>query len=243
MKNILVVLDDGAGQEARLQAALDLTRSLDGHLSCFDIFEMSLATIEDRLADEDVAWSVSTADGKVAEAIARATGLADVIVVDRTLDGPLDPDMLGIPRDIVLRARKPMVAVSGGRRGFEAASHSVVAWDGSFPAMEALTRAVPLLRLASSVHLVEVQNDLPASVQDAAVYLSRYDIHADVSLVARSEADSRGPADFIQQICADEGAAYCVMGAYGNSRLREALFGGVTRSMLAASDIPLVLAH
>src|SRR5690606_25280467 len=37
MKNVLVLMHDDAGQEARFQAALDLVRALDGHLTCLDI--------------------------------------------------------------------------------------------------------------------------------------------------------------------------------------------------------------
>jgi len=40
MKNILLLVHDDEGQEARLQAALDLTRALDGHLSCIDMTVM-----------------------------------------------------------------------------------------------------------------------------------------------------------------------------------------------------------
>ena len=37
MKNVLVLMHDDVGQEARFQAALDLTRALDGHLTCLDV--------------------------------------------------------------------------------------------------------------------------------------------------------------------------------------------------------------
>jgi hypothetical protein len=37
MKNVLVLMHDDAGQEARFQAALDITRALDGHLTCIDV--------------------------------------------------------------------------------------------------------------------------------------------------------------------------------------------------------------
>ena len=37
MKNVLLLVHEDAGQEARLQAALDLTRALDGHLQCLDV--------------------------------------------------------------------------------------------------------------------------------------------------------------------------------------------------------------
>jgi nucleotide-binding universal stress UspA family protein len=33
------------------------------------------------------------------------------------------------------------------------------------------------------------------------------------------------------------------MGAYGHSRMREAVFGGVTRDLLRDSPLPLLLAH
>jgi nucleotide-binding universal stress UspA family protein len=243
MKNILVLINDSAGREARIQAALDLARALDGHLSCFKIVDLPPRSIEERLTAEDVPWSVLTSDGNVAERIAREAGLSDVIVADCLADGPLDPDMLGIPSEIVLETHKPMVAVPETSRGFDAAGHAVVAWDGSFPAMAALTGAAPLLRLAASVGIVEVQADRPSSVHDAAAYLSRHGIHPEVRLVPRSEGGSAEPAEVIRQICANEAAAYCVMGAYGHSRLRETLFGGVTRSMLGSSDIPLVVAH
>jgi nucleotide-binding universal stress UspA family protein len=39
------------------------------------------------------------------------------------------------------------------------------------------------------------------------------------------------------------GAMYIVMGAFGHGRVAEAIFGGVTRSMLLKSDLPLLLAN
>lgn len=243
MKNILVLINDSAGGEARIQAALDLARALDGHLTCFKVVDLPPGAIEERLTAEDVPWSVIAADGNIAEAIALAAGLSDVIVADCRADGPLDPDMLGIPSQIVLESHKPLVAVPESSRGFDVAGHVVVAWDGSFPAMAALTGAAPLLRLAASVTIVEVQGDRPASAHDAAAYLSRHGIHPKVRLAPRSGNGPGEPVEVIREICANEAAAYCVMGAYGHSRLRETLFGGVTRSMLGSSDIPLVVAH
>lgn len=37
MKNILLLAHDDEGQEARLQVALDVTRSLSGHRTCLDV--------------------------------------------------------------------------------------------------------------------------------------------------------------------------------------------------------------
>jgi nucleotide-binding universal stress UspA family protein len=42
---------------------------------------------------------------------------------------------------------------------------------------------------------------------------------------------------------AECGADLIVMGGYGHWRLRESLFGGVTRDMVRKSEVPLLLAH
>jgi nucleotide-binding universal stress UspA family protein len=269
MKNVLVLIHDDSGQEARLQAALDLTRALQGHLMALDVVQTPvLATdvltadatlelladartredanctrIEARLEREDVAWDLSQTTGDLDDCLARHAGLADLIVLNRQLEDELAPDMRSVASQVALAAHKPIVAVAEDCTGFDAAGRAVVAWDGSAPAMAALTSAIPLLALAGSVNLVEIQRERPGSVHEAAAYLSRHGIHAEVSLVARFKDDSNSIAEILQSICTSEAAAYCVMGAYGHSALRETLFGGTTREMLGGSGVPLVLAH
>lgn len=96
MKNVLLLVHDDEGQEARLQAALDLTRALDGHLSCIDvalfpamvgdiyspgIAEAMLLTdereregknktaLEARLAHEDVSWDWTDVTGNFVDGV------------------------------------------------------------------------------------------------------------------------------------------------------------------------------
>jgi nucleotide-binding universal stress UspA family protein len=269
MKNILVLIHDDAGQGARLQAALDITRAVGGHLIALDVVaapvlasdvfmpdtqlallddarvreDRNCTRVEQRLVREDVPWEVVQAIGEIDDCVTRNAGLADLIVVNRKLDDPLSPDMRALSSQVALKAHKPVVAVAEDCDGFDASGTAIVAWDGSPPAMAALTAAVPLLKLAGSVTLVEIQGDSPGSVHAAAAYLSRHGVHAEVELIARFKEDGSSIAQILQSICTSEGAAYCVMGAYGHSPLRETLFGGTTRTMLSQSRIPLVLAH
>ena len=95
MKNILMLAHDDAGQEARLQCALDLTRGLSGHLTCVDVTqppvyvadyfgsmggaaglveeqtrEAANATrIKARLENEDVAWDWIDASGEISRRV------------------------------------------------------------------------------------------------------------------------------------------------------------------------------
>lgn len=267
MKNVLLLVHDDAGQEARLQTALDLTRALDGHLVCLDVIGLPVVLgstfgdagqvtlmqdehereaenrkrLADRLAREGVRWNMRSATGELANCVNAESGLADLLVVNRKLDDPFAPDMRSVASKLAVKSRKPVVAVAESCTGFDAFGTAVVAWDGSIPAMTAVTAALPLLKLARDVVVVEVTTKGRAPTADeAAAYLSRHGVHAKIVQVEAGTAD---PAERISQTCQDEGADYCVMGAYGHSRLREAIFGGVTRQMLTSSDVPLILAH
>lgn len=267
MKNILLLVHDDAGQEARLQAALDLVAALKGHLVCLDVVGLPVmasdyfsdvaqvamveeelaresehcARIEERLEKEGIPFEMLRASGDLADCIVRNAGLADLIVVNRKMDDPFAPEMRSVASAIALKARKPIVAVPETARRFDVNGPVLVAWDGSSPAMAALTAAVPLLKLARTVVLFEVEDGtVTPPAEEAAAYLSRHGIHPTI------EREARGPRqvdDHILDAIERYGATYCVMGAFGQSPLRQALFGGVTRRMLATTPVPLVIVH
>lgn len=263
MKNVLVLIHDDAGQESRLQAALDAARALKGHLTCLDVSPIvpfvgdmtgvsggamlielehesevaNAARIRARLAAEDVPWTLDQVTGYFEAALEAAATLADLIVVNRACDDLPLPDLRGLAASLVLRSGKPILAVPEETRGFDAAGAALVAWNGSREAATALGAAVPLLALARSVTIVEIdEGNFAAPAEDAAAYLSRHGIHAEVM---------RWPAGRVAEglIALAQTTDWLVMGAFGHSRLREALFGGVTRRLLQESPIPLLLAH
>lgn len=266
MKNILLLVHDDSGQESRLQAALDVARAVNGHLTCLDVIQppvlagdyVSMAgqalvledererearnreLLEQVLSCEDVPWDMQHITGDVALCVTDAAGLADLIVLNCKLDAVAALDMLSIATAVVLKSGKPIIAVSDSHRGFST-QRALIAWDGSRAAEAAMQAATPLLRLANYVQLFEIKGKGHAdTVEDAAAYLSRHDIHA---VVRTTNAAGRDPAELLQEACVQCAASYCVMGAYGHSPLKEAIFGGVTRTMLMSSDVPLLLAH
>ena len=267
MKNVLLLVHDDAGQESRFQAALDLTRALGGHLTCLDVaiypmmvsdvyaVTVEAAILEDekkreagnrrkleaRLAREDVPWTFVDALGNAAQCLEDHAALADVIVVSRKLDSEYLPDTLGTASQIVIGSDKVVVAVPEKARGFDAAGRAMVAWDGSEEASHALERSVPLLQLARTVTLVEIQDgstEKPA--EEAATYLSRHGIAA---VIVRRRARGAPTVNLLLSTAEGEGVDYIVMGAFGRSRFLEALLGGVSRDMLSESPIPIVMAH
>jgi nucleotide-binding universal stress UspA family protein len=267
MKNVLLLVHDDAGQEARFQAALDLVRALSGHLTCLDIVQMPVligtdytmadaevalladvrnreaengGRIKARLAVEDVPWNWVDAVGDISGLLEAEAGLADVVVLNTSFADHERPNMRAIVSDVILHTEKPILAVSQEARGIDTGGHALVAWNGAPAIANALRAVTPLLALAQGVTIVEIGTIAGPPAEEAAVYLSRHGIHARVD---RSVPLVGTVDDALLAACRDRAPAYCVIGAYGHSRLREWLVGGVTRRMLADSPVPLVLGH
>lgn len=267
MKTILLLAHNDPGQEARLQAAVDIVHAVDGHLTCLDVAilptmigsdyvgDVGAATLfadavareganrthlEFRLMHEDVRWDWIEASGAIAPCLRSASELADLIVVSRQLDDFPLPDMRAAAGALIIKSGKPLLAVPPGLARFDL-TRALIAWDGSVCAAAALRAAVPLLAFARQVTILQIAgaaNDAPA--EDAAAYLSRHDIHA---IVEHQENGEVPVADQIVARATEVGAGYIVMGGFGHLRFVEALFGGTTRALLAHSPLPLFLAH
>lgn len=271
MKNILLHLWDDAGRDDRLQTALDLARAHGAHLTCLqvtpftayvasDMFggvivmadimekvrqqeELVRETVEARLRDEDVSWSYQHCDGDVASAITAQSRLSDLILLGRPLleDDDYDkaPAFVG---DVVLHARAPVLALPRGVRGFDPGGGALVAWNGSYEAANALRAAIPMLRQAGKIELVTVDAEGEFPALAAAEYLSRHGIHAEIAALRRGGRDNDVAASLLRAI-EESQPAFVVQGAYGHSRAREYVFGGVTRRMMDACPIPLFMTH
>lgn len=267
MKNILLLAHDDPGQEARFQAAVDLTRALDGHLTCLDVavqpalvgggYDGGMATamllqdeveresanrthLEFRLQHEDVPWNWLETSGAIAPCLQEASGLADLIVVNRQLDDFPVLDMRTAAGDLVVKSGKPLLAVPPELDRLDL-DRALVAWDGSIRSAAALRAAVPLLALAQAVVLFEVDDgSVETRAEDALAYLSRYGITARIERMPRGDATT---AALIVHQAVEAKAGYIVMGGFGHLRFVEALFGGVTRALLSRSPLPLFLAH
>lgn len=268
MKNILLPIHDDCGQDARIEAALELARATDGHLSCVCVVERPFvltgefylsgnvttmvddeardaamankARIEQQLARESVPWDMREVTGTFADAIALNAALADVIVLNSRLSDPADADMPGLVASALFGTRKPALVVPEHGLPFDPFGAAVIAWDGSDPATAAMSAAKPLLRLARSVTLVEILTGRSGTAADeAASYLSRHGAHAEI---VRLAGDGTPVSTMLLDECRRR-SAYCVMGAFGRSRLSETLFGGVSRRMLDETGVPLFMAH
>ena len=120
----------------------------------------------------------------------------------------------------------------------------LVCWDGSRPATRAIADALPFLQRAKAVDIVAVSGERGKGRELAgtnmARHLARHGITVELKRVNAGDGDV---AAAIRAHAVERGADFMVMGGYGHSRLREFILGGVTRTFLASSTIPVLMSH
>ncbi|MFN3277147.1 universal stress protein [Paracoccus hibiscisoli] len=121
----------------------------------------------------------------------------------------------------------------------------LVAWNQSAEALAAIRRALPLLRAAQMVEItcIDPRQGGPERSDPGgalAQMLTRHGVRAQIAVLARTAPRI---SDEINRRAIEIGADLVVMGAYGHSRLRQAILGGATRNMLEQAKVPVFLAR
>ncbi len=117
----------------------------------------------------------------------------------------------------------------------------MIAWDGSNPAMRAARAALPVLHMADSVHIVSLDagTQTPAEAGGALVgYLAQHGIEASLH---GNETTETATGDALLAMADHLDADLIVMGAHSKPKLREVLFGSVTRTVLTEATKPILL--
>jgi len=189
-------------------------------------------------------WQV--AQGDTVEVLCHAARWSDLVVVERPQLNPDAPTGWGVVSRTVFGASAPVVVVPESAALEHVAAHVVIGWNRSREAVLAIRGALPLLRLADRVTVLEgdpVENPfglrhLPQL--DLHAWLARHGVSAEFRPF-KPPAKERGAA--LLETAHALSADLIVMGAWGHSRITELVLGGTTRYLFKASDLPLLVAH
>ena len=171
---------------------------------------------------------------------------ADIVVSGGHSDAFSDPFALASPKDLVMQAGRPLLVVPDTVSSLDLRS-IVVAWKDTTEARRAIVDSLPLLRKAKNVTVVEIvetgdsRPQAASRVRDVVVWLSRHGITAS-ELVPKRSGD-RGAAAELDRVAADAGAGVIVAGAYGHSRFRELILGGMTQHLITQTARCVLLSH
>jgi nucleotide-binding universal stress UspA family protein len=261
-KTVLVQVEPGYVHAARVQAAVSVAHMFDASLfgvgaKALDEFLEPAAgymkrpvlrelhnEIRAKLADaetlfRDTASSVDPLWRSIAthplEAMSNSARCADLIVSDRGSETAAARNVAR-PGDLIMETGLPvLVAPPDADRLL--GRHVVVGWKDAREARRAVTDSLPFLRRADDVLVASAcaEADAPrveAELRDVVGRLQRHGIKASHQPPCTERVD---PADLLIELAERSGADLIVAGAYGRSRAREWVFGGVTRELLRRS--------
>jgi nucleotide-binding universal stress UspA family protein len=150
-----------------------------------------------------------------------------------------------LPEYVALHCSRPVLVVPDDHPNDCVGNTVVVGWNASMEATRAIAGALPLLKGAGSVLLALINHEEMSERHgeqpgaDVATYLARHGVRVEV---VRERSDA-GAAPALLGLAHDAGADLVVAGAYGHSRYREWIAGGVTRGLLEKMTVPLLMAH
>lgn len=148
--------------------------------------------------------------------------------------------------DVLFKSGRPLLLLPPGSSHLASPQRILLAWNASAPATRAIVSALPLLRAASQVRIVTI-DAIPSRAghgqapgRELAAYLAKRGVKAEVGNI---DGLGRSHAQRLAETALDFDADMIVLGAYGHSRAREFVLGGVTRDLLSAPPAPLFLCH
>jgi nucleotide-binding universal stress UspA family protein len=169
---------------------------------------------------------------------------ADIIVSGGQSNALSDPFALASPKDLVMQAGRPLLIAPDNVSWLDLRS-VLMAWKDTPEARRAIAYSLPMLRKAKEVTVTEIveagdnRSAAVSRVRDVVAWLSRHGVSA-------SEVVPENGGDVIAQldaIAANVGAGVVVAGAYGHSRFRELILGGMTQHLMTQSSRCVLLSH
>lgn len=168
--------------------------------------------------------------------VVKQSRAADILIANGSSSALADPFTGANPNDLVMQIGRPLLLVPPTVQWLDLRS-VLIAWKDCREARRAIVDALPMLRKAKDITVAAIveEEDNPsvvsAGVEDVVGWLSRHGIFAS-ELVAEGNGSATAQLD---RIAADTAAGIVVAGAYGHSRFREWVLGGMTRHLVADS--------
>jgi nucleotide-binding universal stress UspA family protein len=184
-----------------------------------------------------VSASFRVETGAEDEVIRIAGRVSDLLVMARP-QGPLAGSQRLVLEAALIDTGRPLLIVPP--KAAKIGGHVAIAWNGSTQAARAMALAMDFIAGARSVTVLTAKEGgadyRPDEVRE---YLGWHGIKAKVVQVAGKD----DPAKALLSAAGRAGADLLVMGAYGHSRVRELVLGGVTKHVLQTATLPTLMAH
>jgi len=200
----------------------------------------SLQRRDDQAAAATLSWSWLPNAPSGSDFVGSYGRLFDVIVLARPREEWQSPSMVTLESALFESGRPVLIAPPVAARSL--ATNILIAWNRSTEQARATAFAMPLLRLAERITILTVEGSTVAgpSGVEMARSLKANGIAAEPITVTPGKISA---GETILAKAAELGCDLIVKGAYTQSRLRQMIFGGATRHILAKARVPVLMAH
>lgn len=272
-KTILLHMANDVGHKARLKTAVDLAGRFDAHvLALYVANPVSMpAAIEGRgasyafmseataiahekadairkecagLCDESkLSWEWKVVEGDHLEMLAAEAPYADLAIVSHSkVEVIEDRIVFHVPENLPLVVGCPVIVLPAAGFDRPVGRHVMIAWQPCAPAARAVYLALPFLQEAEAVTVCSAVNE-DAKAEDAERLVKKLTRHGVEAKAIAVEASRSQAGKTLLEQAKKAGADLLVMGAYGHSRVREVVLGGVSHYVSGHAAIPLLISH
>lgn len=204
--------------------------------------------VDEALKGEPITWSTCTSVSALADIsrhIAARSRFADLVILSHPYGKDVGPEHEPVTEAVLFDGRTPLMVVPNKGGTTVDPKRIVIGWNESSEAMVAVRAALPILKRASLVNITVIDPPVHSPNRSdpggmLSQFLARHNVPAEITVLSKTLPRI---SDVLMRHVIDTKADMIVMGAYGHSRLREAIFGGATRDMLEEANCPLFLAH
>lgn len=193
-------------------------------------------------------WGSETGVAQLADLgrhVAARARFSDLVILPKPYGEGRGAELEPITEAALFEGHTPAVILPKGGTPTPRPQRVMVGWNESIEALNAVRAALPLLAQADAVHVVVI--DPPTHGPNRSdpggllsQYLARHGVSAEIDVLSKTLPRV---SDVLTRHATDMDADMLVMGAYGHSRFREAIFGGATRNMLEQATLPILMAH
>lgn len=237
----LPVIAAGDGGGAALAALMDRMR--EDALAAAATVE---AAFRDRLRRDGLAGEWRLAEGSAPALVTMHARYADLAVLGQQDPDGDQPDAGAIVEAVLFSSGRPVLVVPYAGRFETLGQRVLIGWNASGEAARAVNDALPLIAAAETATVLAVNprggvdghGEEPGA--DIARHLAR---HGVAVRVEHTDSGGLREGDVLLNRAAELSADLLVIGAYGHSRLREMVLGGVTRTLLQQMTLPVLMAH
>lgn len=192
-----------------------------------------------------ISFEARVVDGDASQGISLQARYCDLVVVGQSDKGDASVVAAEFSENVLLHSARPVLIIPNEGNLTSVGKKALIAWDASLGATRAITDAIPMLKRADIVQLVvfnpdaypERHGERPGD--DVALYLARHGVNIEVL----QQKTTREIGSAILRLAGELSSDLIVMGGYGQSRFRQMLLGGVTRTVLGEMNIPVVMSH